>query len=128
MAEFKKQQRLRKPREFTEVFRSKPVVSSDRFFRVLGIKTTNGQRLGLAVSKKVDKRAVVRNRIKRIVRETFRHWCAQTEQTQQIGADLVFQARPEASRACNQNLQAATYQHLINIQNKLKDTPHAGNT
>ncbi len=29
-------------------------------------------RLGLAISKKADKRAVVRNRIKRVVREQFR--------------------------------------------------------
>jgi len=32
-----------------------------------------GARLGLVVSRKVDKRAVARNRIKRVVRETFRH-------------------------------------------------------
>lgn len=128
MPGFSKQQRLRKPREFTEVFSSKPVVSSDRFFRVLGMKTSNGVRVGLAVSKKVDKRAVARNRIKRVVRETFRHWNSLTEPDQVIGADVVFQARPDATRACNQNLQAATYQHLTNIQNKLKDIPHAGNT
>lgn len=32
-----------------------------------------GPRLGLAVSRKVDRRAVGRNRIKRALRETFRH-------------------------------------------------------
>ena len=33
----------------------------------------DGPRLGLAVSRKVDRRAVGRNRIKRVLRETFRH-------------------------------------------------------
>ncbi len=129
MAGYSKQQRLRKPGEFAAVFSSKPVVSSDRFFRVLAKKNQTGPRLGLAVSKKVDKRAVERNRIKRNVRESFRHWCAQHDKDVVISsADLVFQARPGAAGTCNQNLQAATYQHLNTIQNKLKDISHAGNT
>lgn len=34
---------------------------------------SNGARIGFAISRKVDKRAVVRNRLKRIARECFRH-------------------------------------------------------
>ncbi len=129
MAGYSKQQRLRKPSEFVGVFRSKPVVSSDRFFRVLGKKSAAQARLGLVVSKKVDKRAVERNRIKRMVREIFRDWNETSDQVlTPTTADIVFQAKPAAAGACNQKLQAATYQHLINIQNQLKDTSHAGNT
>ena len=48
--------------------------SSDRYFTVLGRTNTLGYtRLGLAVSRKVDKSAVRRNRIKRLIRESFRH-------------------------------------------------------
>lgn len=44
-----------------------------RHFLVRWIAASRGRpRLGLAVSRKVSKRAVVRNRIKRIVRESFR--------------------------------------------------------
>ena len=31
-------------------------------------------RLGLAISRKVARTAVARNRIKRVIRESFRHW------------------------------------------------------
>ncbi len=126
MTAFNKHRRLLKAHDFVSVFKSKPVVSNDRFFRVLAKKTAAQTRLGLVVSKKVDKRAVERNRIKRMVREVFRHWY-NADDTTVVSADIVFQAKPAASGACNQNLQAATYQHLINIQKQLKDIAHAGN-
>lgn len=59
-------------------------------------------RLGLAVSRKVDPRAVGRNRIKRQLRERFRHLRAQLAP----GA-YVFVARPPARRATNAELLAA---------------------
>jgi len=128
MPGFNKYQRLRKPREFTQIVKSKPVVCNDRFFRVLSQKGSSGLRLGLAVSKKVDKRAVERNRIKRNIREVFRHWNVEVaEKLDQLEIDIFFQAKPAASGTCNQRLQAATYQHLITIQNKFKDFSHARN-
>lgn len=55
-----------------------------------------GPRLGLAVSRKVDPRAVGRNRIKRVLRETFRQYraCLPT-------ADYVVVARPAARNVSN---------------------------
>jgi len=58
--------------------------------------------LGLAVSKRVDKRAVGRNRIKRVIRESFRH-----HQSQLTGLDLVVIARAGAARADKAELSAA---------------------
>jgi ribonuclease P protein component len=55
----------------------------------------NGQpqaRLGLAISKRVSKRAVERNRIKRLVRESFRRIRHQLPEI-----DLVLMAREQAS-------------------------------
>lgn len=49
-------------------------------------------RLGMAISRKVDKRAVERNRIRRLIREWFRHRHAQW-----IPGDLVISGKPEAS-------------------------------
>lgn len=76
--------RLTDPAAFTKVF-SNPTKSSDRYFTVLA--AANGlaySRLGLAISRKVARSAVVRNAIKRGVRESFRH-----HQAQLSGLDVV---------------------------------------
>ena len=52
----------------------------------------NGPRLGITVSTKIDKRAVIRNRIKRLVREVFRKNLSRFE-----GFDIVVIARKNAS-------------------------------
>ncbi|HKJ94919.1 MAG TPA: ribonuclease P protein component [Gammaproteobacteria bacterium] len=50
----------------------------DRYFTVLLLENdTDGARLGMAVSRRTAPRAVDRNRIKRLVRESFRHWRTQ---------------------------------------------------
>ena len=59
-------------------------------------------RLGLAVSRKVDPRAVARNRIKRLLRDAFRHLRGRLAP----GA-YVLVARPGASRATAVDLRAA---------------------
>ncbi|MFT3755529.1 MAG: ribonuclease P protein component [Pseudoxanthomonas sp.] len=64
-------------------------------------------RLGLAVSRKVDKRAVVRNRIKRSLREVFRHL-----RPQLVGGDYVIVARSAAAVAANAQLAEAFVQVL----------------
>ena len=64
-------------------------------------------RLGLAVSRKVDARAVGRNRIKRVLRDRFRHLRAQLAP----GAYVIV-ARPAAARAGNPELRAAFEQLL----------------
>lgn len=59
-------------------------------------------RLGLAVSRKVDKRAVARNRIKRVLRAGFRGRRAGLPP-----GDYLFTARPEAAIATAEQLRAA---------------------
>lgn len=59
-------------------------------------------RMGLAVSRKVDPRAVGRNRIKRVLRDAFRHARAELPR-----GDYVFVARPGASRCSGEELRAA---------------------
>lgn len=61
-----------RPAEFRRVFQQ-PTRSGDNCFRILA--RPNGQlshRLGMAVAKKACPKAVGRNRIKRLVRESFR--------------------------------------------------------
>ena len=57
-------------------------------------------RLGLAIARKQVRRAVDRNRLKRIARECFRH---QAEALQ--GIDLVVMARAEAATADKSRLR-----------------------
>ena len=53
----------------------------------------NHPRLGLAVSRRVARRAVVRNRLKRRIRESFRHHAERLG-----GLDVVVLARPGAEK------------------------------
>jgi ribonuclease P protein component len=70
---FPRSARLTRPSEFKRVFRQS-VLSSDRCFRVLAVPgKASVTRLGMAVSRRAERTAVGRNRIKRIVRESFRH-------------------------------------------------------
>ena len=64
-------------------------------------------RLGLAVSRKVDPHAVGRNRIKRVLRDTFRRL-----REQLAAGDYVVVARPAAARITGPELVAA-FQGLL---------------
>ena len=85
---FKRDQRLLKGTQFKRVFASSRR-SSDRYFTVL-VRVNDGvcARLGLAVAKKQIRLAVGRNRVKRLVRESFR------QHTDMLGAvDVVVLSR-----------------------------------
>jgi ribonuclease P protein component len=58
-------------------------------------------RLGLAISKRVSKRAVERNRIKRLLRESFRR-----ARHQLPPMDLLVMAREQAAGLCGPELLA----------------------
>lgn len=113
MARFPKRARLLKPAEFSRVFKD-PIRSSDRLFTILAMSNTEQlPRLGLAISKKHARRAVDRNRIKRIVRESFRH------QAQLPPADFVVMARDVTLQADNQQLFESLLQHWKRLCAKL---------
>ena len=100
---FNRHVRLLKPDEYSRVFK-KPIRSSDRYLTILVIARVESDakkvspepmglqqsaRLGLAISKKNAKRAVDRNRIKRLIRESFRQ-----NREKLPGIDLVVMAKP----------------------------------
>ncbi|MCG7866095.1 MAG: ribonuclease P protein component [Candidatus Thiodiazotropha taylori] len=107
---FPRSRRLLKPDEFRRVF-SEGRRSSDRFFLVLAYPNQSvDARLGLAVAKKHCRKAVDRNRIKRIIRESFR-----LNQTQLTGLDLVVVARQGAALADNRVCLNSLQQHWHRI-------------
>jgi ribonuclease P protein component len=130
---FPRAARLLKPVEFKRVFKN-PVVSSDRFFRVLGnCNDTPVSRLGMAVSRHVDKRAVRRNRIKRVIRESFRHtyltvpkvatakWINDGQAgLMQPGTDLVVLPRRESATISNKQLFTSLNGHWSRIKEALE--------
>ncbi|MCL4163064.1 UNVERIFIED_CONTAM: hypothetical protein GTU68_032395, partial [Idotea baltica] len=90
-------QRIRTPREFKQVYQSKQWGGSDHYsFNVLA-HTDNGDpipRVGITVSKKVAKQAVARNRIKRQIKEFYRH-----HKQSLLAIDLVITAKPSCAKA-----------------------------
>jgi len=96
---FSKDNRLLIAADFGRVFQG-ATPSRDRLFTVLcRDNTTTTARLGLAISKKHCRRAAARNRIKRIVRESFRH-----SKDLLGGLDIVVMNQPGAATATNTEL------------------------
>lgn len=69
---FRPDNRLKRPEEYKQVFSSKRRSSDNSFLFLARSNGFNHARLGLAVPKKYIHRAVERNRLKRIIRESFR--------------------------------------------------------
>lgn len=115
MYRFPRQLRLLTANQFRSVFRGS-LVSQDSLYRVKAcLNDRNSARLGLAVSRRVDKRAVVRNRIKRVVRESFRR-------NKEIlsGLDIVVVPRQAACEAGNKQLAAAIERHWQQLMETVK--------
>jgi ribonuclease P protein component len=70
-------------------------------------------RIGLTVSRRVSLRANRRNRLKRLIRESFRH-----HQTQLKGLDIVVVARAPANQAELSVLRSSLQQHWQSLQNQ----------
>jgi ribonuclease P protein component len=92
--------------------------TNDTLFSVYSAPNQLSQaRLGITVSRKVSARAVQRNRIKRQVRESFRHY-----RSTLCGVDLIIIARPQAASSDNKTLKAALQQHWERIQRQCRSS------
>jgi ribonuclease P protein component len=108
----KKEQRIKKNDEFSQVFKKGHSVANRQF--VLYILPKEGQasfRLGLSVSKKVGN-AVTRNQIKRYIREVFRL----KEDIIEKSADYVVIARKPAAAMSYHEVE----QSLLHVLRKLR--------
>jgi ribonuclease P protein component len=103
---FTRENRLLQPAAFARVF-EKATRSRDKWFTVLSrINDRQVARLGLAISKKHCRHATGRNRIKRIVRESFRR-----HEAQLAGLDIVVMSQPATKEVSNQVLFDSLERH-----------------
>jgi ribonuclease P protein component len=103
--------RLLKAAQYQRVFKRSEFKAGDRFMTILAVTNElQHPRLGTAVSIKAAGNAVQRNRIKRLVRESFR-----LHQELLGSNDLVVLVRPGISSRSNQQLLSAldTHWHTI---------------
>lgn len=110
---FPKAFRLTAPADFRLVF-ERAVRSSDMWFTVLA--RPNGRdhaRLGLTLSRKQIRGAVKRNRIKRVIRESFRLCCRHLG-----GFDYVVMARAAAADADSGDLRRSLDHHWSTLSRR----------
>lgn len=88
-ASFPKASRVVDKRDYARVFNEAERIAANSLVLLYCNNSLTYCRLGLAISKKHVAKAVDRNRIKRQIREFFRHRKAQC-----AGLDIVFVSRP----------------------------------
>ncbi len=101
---FTKSMRLLNSKDFQTVFDDAPLRTSHQHFLFLArINSLDSPRLGLVIAKKHIRHAVDRNRMKRLIRETFR-----SKQQQLKGLDVIVLAR----KGMNDVTNAVLIEHL----------------
>ena len=113
---FPREVRLLTSRDYNKVFKN-PVRLSAPGLLILATKNENldHPRLGLVIPKKVLKRAVWRNRVKRQVRESFRLY-----QHTFPNADLVVMAKPKIGEINNADLSTSLKRLWEQISRRLE--------
>ena len=107
---FRRCNRLNKPAEFQALFASGKRTGNRELLFITRANKSDDARLGLAISKKNVPLAVNRNRLKRIIRESFRR-----HQHQLQGKDVVVLAKKQISKANDR----AVFEALEKNWNKL---------
>ncbi|ABA59529.1 ribonuclease P protein component [Nitrosococcus oceani] len=114
---FTRLMRLVDPGDFKQIFAAGERVSSKAFTVLYHSNSLEYPRLGMAIPRKHFSRAVDRNRIKRLVRESFR-------QRQQVlgGRDLVVLSKPGINRHPNSDLLRCLERQWIGLVKQCSDS------
>lgn len=111
-----KRYRLLNARAFGHVLAAGQAGARDRYFSVAAVANERTHvRVGLVVSRRVSRKAVARNRIKRQIRESVRR-----VQRQLAGLDVVVVAQPGAADTAGDVLRASLERHWISIITRCK--------
>ena len=109
---FARPQRLLTPTDFKHVFARPQRFSYQSITLLARENKLNHARLGLAISKKQLRRAVDRNRVKRLIRESFR------SQQQLAGLDIVVMVRTNVRTLSNTLIFEALDKHWQQLTGK----------
>ena len=113
LGKFCKSQRLLNANEFQNVFSEPPFRASHKHCLILAKPNNLGYaRLGLIIAKKHIRLAVQRNRIKRLIRESFR------QQQNMAGIDAIVLARKGFGELDNSAISKIMDQQWLKIQKK----------
>lgn len=100
---FPRRVRLTEAEDYQRVFKGCGYRLNNSWMTVLASPNQQPHpRLGLAISRKVARSAVARNRIKRVIRESFRHW-----QTRLGPLDIVILGRGGISARTTRELDSS---------------------
>ncbi|MFH1874633.1 MAG: ribonuclease P protein component [Pseudomonadota bacterium] len=113
MLQFSKQDRLLNEAEFTQVKNNGIKVGGESIF--LSFLPGPRKRLGVIVSKKVGN-AVIRNKIKRIMRDFFR-----VNRQDFLSGDFVFVAKNQAAKQTSQELRQQIAKLLQRLSKKTEN-------
>jgi len=116
---FHRLERLRDSREFQNIYRAKKLKISNNFILYYNITNidvvdSHSRKIGIVVSKKVTKKAVRRNRIKRIIREVFRS----NKDILPINFHFIIRALPEAEKLSNIEIQDELKRYFTTVSSK----------
>jgi ribonuclease P protein component len=114
---FSKSLRLLQSSDFKTVFDHAPFRASHQYFLILARPNNlDCPRLGLVIAKKHIRLAVRRNRLKRLIRESFRH-----QQQSLTGLDVIVLARKSMDEMDNSDITeqlTQQWQRLLRRANK----------
>lgn len=111
MVKFDRAMKMTKPSEFNRVFRQAKHTSGGGLTVLTADNAVGHPRLGLAIAKKHIKLASGRNRLKRIIRESFRQRQALFEDI-----DIVVLSRSEVAKLSSEQIWTALDKHWNTVE------------
>jgi ribonuclease P protein component len=112
-------ERLLKRRDFLKVQKGRRVHTGLFSVQVLSQEEGQESRCGFTVSKRVDKSAVVRNRIRRRLKEAVR---LDLQANASRGADFVLVAKAESLKSSFQNIRSEVSRAFMKAQRIVSET------
>ncbi len=120
--DFSRHQRLLNASDFRRVFEQADFKVSDQHLLILARPSLgNHSRLGLVIAKKGIKLAVHRNRVKRVMRDSFRTLCTQTNDFSPP-LDLVILSRKGLGELDNATLHRLILKQWSRLRKKMAQT------
>jgi ribonuclease P protein component len=114
---FSRHNRLTGPRAFRRVFATGSRSADSNFLVLAAPNSLDHARLGLVISRRRVRLATARNRVKRVIRESFRRY-----QALLAGWDVVVQMQGSGARGDNATLQKSLAGHWKTITSCAKSS------